>query len=87
MEPKIKILIGGTIIVLIFGITLFFVLRHKSKSTGLPYSCHNWTPAEQQQLDSGVPQQQVCENGGNVFTGGYNQNYDGCKTCWCCTPN
>lgn len=84
MKPAIKITIIALFVIGI-GVGLYFIIRKKdSSSEAHTYSCHNWTPAEQAQIDSGVPQYQVCENGGNIFTQGANQNYPGCKTCWCC---
>ena len=50
------------------------------------YTCHNFTTAEQSAISSGTSQQQVCTNGGNVFTSGNNANYNGCGNCWCCSP-
>lgn len=87
MEHK-KLFIGSIVFLLVIGLILFLVLRKKkSSSNNPPYSCHAWTVEDQQKINSGVPQQQVCENDGFIFTQGANQNYPGCGTCWCCAPN
>lgn len=84
MNSKIKILILALILVGV-ALVLYFALRKKSSSPKAPvYSCHQWTEQEQAQINNGVPQNQVCANGGNIFTQGANQNYPGCNTCWCC---
>ena len=52
--------------------------------TQTPYTSHNYTTAETNTIYGGVPEQQICNASGSIYTHGYNANYDGCGLSYCC---